>query len=69
MKTGHGGTSISTAMGFALAWRGRDADAGRKAVAVIGDGSLQEGNAFEALNHGGALSRTSSWWWCSTTTT
>jgi 1-deoxy-D-xylulose-5-phosphate synthase len=54
VKTGHGGTSISTAMGFALAWRGRAADAGRKAVAVIGDGSMQEGNAFEALNHGGA---------------
>ena len=54
VKTGHGGTSISTAMGFALAWRGRQEDGGRKAVAVIGDGSLQEGNAFEALNHGGA---------------
>jgi 1-deoxy-D-xylulose-5-phosphate synthase len=54
VKTGHGGTSISTAMGFALAWRGQPTDAGRKAVAVIGDGSLQEGNAFEALNHGGA---------------
>jgi 1-deoxy-D-xylulose-5-phosphate synthase len=53
VKTGHGGTSISTAMGFALAWRDQ-ADAGdRKALAVIGDGSLQEGNAFEALNHGG----------------
>ncbi len=56
VKTGHGGTSISTAMGFALAWRGRDTDAGRKAVAVIGDGSLQEGSAFEALNHGGSFS-------------
>jgi 1-deoxy-D-xylulose-5-phosphate synthase len=54
VKTGHGGTSISTAMGFALPWRGREADADRKAVAVIGDGSLQEGNAFEALNHGGS---------------
>ncbi|MDX2170076.1 MAG: 1-deoxy-D-xylulose-5-phosphate synthase [Deltaproteobacteria bacterium] len=54
VKTGHGGTSISTAMGYALAWRGRAADADRKAVAVIGDGSLQEGSAFEALNHGGA---------------
>lgn len=53
VKTGHGGTSISTAMGYALAWRGRAADAERKAVAVIGDGSLQEGNAYEALNHGG----------------
>ena len=54
VKTGHGGTSISTAMGFALAWRGRSECAGRKAVAVIGDGSLQEGNAFEALNHAGS---------------
>ncbi len=53
VKTGHGGTSISTAMGFALAWRGNAEDAERKAVAVIGDGSLQEGNAYEALNHGG----------------
>ncbi len=53
VKTGHGGTSISTAMGYALAWRGRPEDAERKAVGVIGDGSLQEGNAYEALNHGG----------------
>jgi len=53
VKTGHGGTSISTATGFALAWRGKAEDSGRKAVAVIGDGSLQEGNAYEALNHGG----------------
>ncbi len=55
VKTGHGGTSISTAMGFALAWRGRPEHVGRKAVAVIGDGSMQEGNAFEALNHGGSF--------------
>jgi 1-deoxy-D-xylulose-5-phosphate synthase len=55
VKTGHGGTSISTAMGFALAWRADLANADRKAVAVIGDGSLQEGNAYEALNHGGTF--------------
>jgi 1-deoxy-D-xylulose-5-phosphate synthase len=55
VKTGHGGPSISTAMGFALAWRDRPADEERKAVAVIGDGSLQEGNAYEALNHGGTF--------------
>ncbi len=54
VKTGHGGTSISTAMGFALAWQGQPGDGERKAVAVIGDGSLQEGSAYEALNHGGA---------------
>ena len=53
VKTGHGGTSISTAMGIALGWRGKPEDDCRKAVAVIGDGSLQEGNAYEALNHGG----------------
>jgi 1-deoxy-D-xylulose-5-phosphate synthase len=55
VKTGHGGTSISTAMGFALAWRGNPSDSERKAIAVIGDGSLQEGNAYEALNHGGTF--------------
>lgn len=55
VKTGHGGTSISTAMGFALAWRTQSADRARRAVAVIGDGSLQEGNAYEALNHAGAI--------------
>lgn len=55
VKTGHGGTSISTAMGFALAWRSDPEKADRKAVAVIGDGSLQEGNAYEALNHGGTF--------------
>jgi 1-deoxy-D-xylulose-5-phosphate synthase len=53
VKTGHGGTSISTAVGYALAWRERPESAECKAVAVIGDGSLQEGNAYEALNHGG----------------
>jgi 1-deoxy-D-xylulose-5-phosphate synthase len=56
VKTGHGGTSISTAMGFSVAWRQEGGDsATRKAVAVIGDGSLQEGNAYEALNHGGSF--------------
>lgn len=54
VKTGHGGTSISTAMGLALAWRWQDPQADRKAVAVIGDGALQEGSAYEALNHAGA---------------
>lgn len=55
VKTGHGGTSISTAMGFALAWRDDPDKGDHKAVAVIGDGSLQEGNAYEALNHGGTF--------------
>jgi 1-deoxy-D-xylulose-5-phosphate synthase len=51
--TGHSGTSISAAAGFAAA---RDALGGRhKIVAVIGDGSLTSGEAFEALNHVGHL--------------
>lgn len=55
VKTGHGGTSISTALGCALAWRAQRVDLARRAVAVIGDGSLQEGNAYEALNHAGSI--------------
>jgi 1-deoxy-D-xylulose-5-phosphate synthase len=54
VKTGHGGTSLSTALGIAIA----NKLAGRKdrtSVAVIGDGALQEGQALEALNHGGDL--------------
>lgn len=53
VKTGHGGTSISTAAGYALAWRHAGEAGRRTAVAVIGDGSMQEGNAYEALNHAG----------------
>lgn len=61
VKTGHGGTSISTATGFALAQRLAQAapvpapERPHTAVAVIGDGALQEGNAYEALNHAGSL--------------
>lgn len=48
---GHGGTSISAAVGFALA---RDQQGqNHHVVAVIGDGSLTAGQAFEGLNHGG----------------
>jgi 1-deoxy-D-xylulose-5-phosphate synthase len=57
VKTGHGGTSISTAMGFALTWALRHEDSRRHAIAVIGDGSLQEGSAYEALNHAGSYAR------------
>ena len=52
---GHSGTSISAALGLAAA---RDAAGGNeKVVAVIGDGSLTGGMAFEALNHAGHLKR------------
>lgn len=52
---GHSGTSISVALGMAAA---RDTLGGKeKIVAVIGDGSLTGGIAFEGLNHAGHLKR------------
>ncbi|QBB71624.1 1-deoxy-D-xylulose-5-phosphate synthase [Pseudolysobacter antarcticus] len=48
---GHSSTSISAALGMAIAAQ-RKGD-NRKVVAVIGDGGLTGGMAFEALNHGG----------------
>jgi 1-deoxy-D-xylulose-5-phosphate synthase len=48
---GHSSTSISAALGMAVAAR-RKGDA-RKVVAVIGDGGLTGGMAYEALHHGG----------------
>ncbi len=46
---GHSSTSISAALGMAIAARLQSSK--RKAVAVIGDGALTAGMAFEALNH------------------
>jgi 1-deoxy-D-xylulose-5-phosphate synthase len=53
--TGHAGTSISAALGMTLAKdiQGRN----NRAIAVIGDGSMTAGMAFEALNHAGHLDR------------
>ncbi len=48
---GHSSTSISAALGMAIAAQ-RKGDT-RKVVAVIGDGAMTAGMAFEALNHGG----------------
>jgi 1-deoxy-D-xylulose-5-phosphate synthase len=51
--TGHGGTSISAALGMALT---RDlAHGNHHVIAVIGDGCLTCGMAYEALNHAGHL--------------
>ncbi len=50
---GHSSTSISAALGMALATQ--QADEEREVVAVIGDGAMTAGMAFEALNHAGAL--------------
>jgi 1-deoxy-D-xylulose-5-phosphate synthase len=48
---GHSSTSISAALGMAIAAQ-RKGDH-RKFIAVIGDGAMTAGMAFEALNHGG----------------
>ncbi|NCA70087.1 MAG: 1-deoxy-D-xylulose-5-phosphate synthase [Sphingobacteriia bacterium] len=50
---GHSSTSISAALGMSLAARQRGAR--RDVVAVIGDGALGAGMAFEALNHAGSM--------------
>ena len=49
---GHSSTSISAAMGMALAARQQGSD--RKAIAVIGDGAITGGMAYEAMNNAGA---------------
>lgn len=50
---GHSSTSISAALGMAIA--AKHTGSRRKTVAVIGDGGLTAGMAFEALNHAGDL--------------
>lgn len=50
---GHSSTSISAALGMAVA---NDLDNGdKKAIAIIGDGAMSGGQAFEALNNAGAM--------------
>jgi 1-deoxy-D-xylulose-5-phosphate synthase len=53
--TGHSSTSISAALGMAVARDLKDGD--NKVIAVIGDGSMTAGIAFEALNQAGHLGR------------
>jgi len=50
---GHSSTSISAALGMALASQLRGED--KRMVAIIGDGSITGGMAFEAMNHAGAV--------------
>lgn len=52
---GHSSTSISAALGMAVA--AENEGKGRKVVAVIGDGAMTAGMAFEALNHGGDIDK------------
>ena len=48
---GHSSTSISAALGMMMAARKTKSE--RKVVAIIGDGAMTAGMAFEALNHAG----------------
>jgi len=50
---GHSSTSLSAALGMAIAAERAGSD--RKIVAIIGDGAMTAGMAFEALNHAGHL--------------
>ena len=50
---GHSSTSISAALGMAIALQRKGDE--RKVVAVIGDGAMTAGMAFEALNHAGGM--------------
>jgi 1-deoxy-D-xylulose-5-phosphate synthase len=50
---GHSSTSIGAALGMAIAAARQGTQ--RRAVAVIGDGAMSAGMAFEALNHAGSL--------------
>lgn len=51
--TGHSSTSISAALGMAIA--AKQAGSERRSVAIIGDGAMTAGMAFEALNNAGNM--------------
>lgn len=51
--TGHSSTSISAALGMAVAAQQTGSE--RRAIAIIGDGAMTAGMAFEALNNAGAM--------------
>lgn len=51
--TGHSSTSISAALGMAIA--AQKAGLERRAVAIIGDGAMTAGMAFEGLNNAGSM--------------
>lgn len=53
LSVGHSSTSIGAALGMAVAAKRQGLD--NKVVAVIGDGALTAGMAFEAMNHAGDL--------------
>jgi 1-deoxy-D-xylulose-5-phosphate synthase len=55
LSVGHSSTSISAALGLAVAAEHEGKN--RKTVAVIGDGAMTAGIAFEALNHAGDIKK------------
>jgi len=55
LSVGHSSTSISAALGLSVAAEKEGQN--RKTVAVIGDGAMTAGMAFEALNHAGDINR------------
>ncbi|EWH11368.1 1-deoxy-D-xylulose-5-phosphate synthase [Catenovulum agarivorans DS-2] len=55
LSVGHSSTSISAALGIAIA--AEQEKKNRQAVAIIGDGAITAGMAFEALNHAGDLKK------------
>ncbi|WP_016957813.1 1-deoxy-D-xylulose-5-phosphate synthase [Catenovulum agarivorans] len=55
LSVGHSSTSISAALGIAIAAEKEKKN--RQAVAIIGDGAITAGMAFEALNHAGDLKK------------
>ena len=55
LSTGHASTSIGSALGLAVAERNKPDNERRKVVAIIGDGAMSGGCAFEALNHAGSF--------------
>lgn len=56
-RSGHASTSISTALGILEGFQAREETRGRRVLALIGDGSLTGGMAFEGLNHAGHLKK------------
>lgn len=52
---GHSSTSISAALGMMVAKRQQGRTKDSHTIAIIGDGAMTAGMAFEALNHAGAL--------------
>src|SRR3974390_2853077 len=54
---GHSSTSISAALGMAVARDLKGEEYGRHVIAVIGDGAMSAGMAYEAMNNAGAMDK------------